>query len=341
VKPSTYKGAIYKGAGAVDVVELAYPRCGDDDVIVRNLLTGVCGSDVAAYRHGAGELLIVEDHEFGHEAISEIVEIGRNVQDLALGDHVFVDHVKLMFASKEAAKAGGFSEYVHVPQGQAGENLLRIDNDIPVRTAVLFEPFVIGTRAARNLDPRPGQTAIVFGAGIIGLATAVMLQWLGCGKVMVVDISDYRLGKARGLGFAVCNPQSEDLKAKAHVEFGIKRDFHGERCAADLYADAIGMKPAIDNFMDLAVAGATLAVVGVHHEPATIDLTKLCFANLRIIGCGSASFAEAGRDVLAMMRSGRFDLSTLVTHEYKVDQIEDALVMGSHAHEAQKVCISF
>jgi threonine dehydrogenase-like Zn-dependent dehydrogenase len=285
--------------------------------------------------------MIWKDHEFGHEAISEVVEVGYKVKDLAVGDHVFVNQGQALRDMRRMATVGGFSNYIRIPQCEVGYSVLKIDNDLPLTTAVLFEPFVIGTRGVKGIDPGPGKSAIVFGAGIIGLATAVMLQWLGCGKVMVVDISDYRLGKARDLGFAVCNPQSEDLKAKAHAELGVKRDFHGERCAATLYVDAVGAGPVIDSFADLAPRGASLAIIGVHHAPVPLDLVKVCYSNWKIHGCGDIRIEDALGEILAMMRSGRWDLASLVTHEYPVEQINEALTMAGNAGEAQKVCIAF
>ncbi len=341
MKPSTYKAAIYRGIGNVDVVNLPYPKCGDDEVIVRNLMTGVCGSDIAAYRRGGDLNMIWKDHEFGHEAVSEVVEIGERVKGLKLGDHVFPNYGHALRDRNRMSTVGGFSEVIRILQCEVGYSLFKIDNDIPIKTAVLVEPFVIGARGAKNLNPGPGKTAIVFGAGIIGMSAAIMLDWYGCSKVMIVDISEARLANARKFGLVTCNPEKQDLKAKAFAEFGTQTGYGGERCSANLYLDAIGLKAAVDNFTLLAGREATLAVVGAHHEPVAWDLRRLSLMNWHVTGCGSLSIGEAIVDILEMMKSGRYDLSSLVTHEYKVEQIAEALVMGGNSKEAQKVCISF
>src|SRR5262249_13957001 len=160
--------AIFHGPGKVEVVDLPYPECGDDDVIVRNLMTGVCGSDVHSYRHGGDQHMIWQGFEFGHEAVSEVVEVGRNVTGLDTGDHVFPNQGQALRDMTRMSTVGGFSEFIRIPQCEVGYSVLKIDNDIPLRSAVLFEPFVIGTRGALNLDPGPGKNAVVFGAGIIG-----------------------------------------------------------------------------------------------------------------------------------------------------------------------------
>src|ERR1043166_10022465 len=91
MKPETYKAAVFRGPGHVDVVELPYPECGGAGAIVRNLLTGICGSDIFAYqKHGPTSRIWV-DEEFGHEGIAEVVEIGKDVKGLSVGDRVFVN----------------------------------------------------------------------------------------------------------------------------------------------------------------------------------------------------------------------------------------------------------
>lgn len=336
----SYRAAIYRGPGKVDVVDLPYPACGPDEVVVRNLMSGVCGSDVSAYRDGGDDHMIWADHEFGHEAISEIVEIGGEVKDLAVGDHVFVMGNALR-DRRRVATVGGFSEYIRIPQCELGYSVLKIDKAIPLRTAVLFEPFVIGTRGALNLSPGPHKTGIVFGAGIIGLSAAIMMKWYGCPKVMVVDLSDFRLRNAEKFGLLTCNPQKEDLLAKAIAEFGPGVAFGGERCDADIYLEATGVKAAVDSFMGIAKREAQLGIVGVHHHPVPLDLMRVCYNNWQIKGCGTSGIVEMGPDILAMMQSGRFDLEALVTHEYDIEQINEALQMGARADQAQKVCISF
>jgi len=158
---------------------------------------------------------------------------------------------------------------------------------------------------------------------------------------MIVDISDRRLANAQNFDLIPCNPSSEDFKERAFAEFGLAHSILGERCGADLYVDAIGHKAALDNFTSVAGYNAALSIVGVHHAQVDIDLKSLCFANWRIGGCGDLSTEEALPEILGVMRSGKYDLSALVTHEFGVDQIEEAIAMGADTSKAQKVCISF
>jgi len=340
-KPGSYKAAIFRGVGKVDVVDLPYPECGVDEAVVRNVLTGICGSDIFAFQKHGPESRIWIDEEFGHEGIAEIVELGKDVKGLAIGDRVFVNTDKAFRDMRSVSAAGAFSNYLRIPQCEVGYSLLPIDKDLPLRTAVLFEPFVIGTRGVKVLKPHKGDTAIVFGAGIIGMTSAVMLNWFGCETVMVVDFSDYRLENARKLGFATCNLGREDLKEKAFITFGMQRGFPSEKCGARLYVDAVGVKEVLENFAMLAPRNGEISIVGVHKQPAPLDWTQVSFNNWHILCCGDGATEELLPEILAMMRSGKHDLSSLVTHEFNVEQIEAAISLAANPHEAQKVCISF
>lgn len=341
MKPETYKAAIFQGVGRVDVVDLPYPACGDDEAIVRNMLTGICGSDIFAFQKHGPESRIWIGEEFGHEAISEVVELGKDVTGLKVGDRVFVNTDKAMRDPRRVSATGGFSNYLRIPRCEAGYSLLPMDAELPLRAAVLFEPFVIGTRGVKALNVRPGGGAIVFGAGIIGITSAIMLDWYGCEKVMVVDFSEFRLENARRLGFATCNPGTEDLKEKAFAEFGSQRGYPAEKSRAKYYVDAVGVPAVIESFATLAPRNAELAIVGVHKGPASLNFTQVNFNNWHIHGCGDGATEELWPEILEMMRSGKYDLASLVTHEFPVEQINEAITLASNPNAAQKVCISF
>lgn len=340
-KPAAYRAAIFRGPGKVDLVDLPYPECGDDEAIVRNIMTGVCGSDIFAWqKHGPTSRIWI-DEEFGHESVSEVVELGKNVQGLSIGDRVFVNTDKAFRDKRRVSAAGGFSSYLRIPQCEVGYSLLPLGNDLPVRSSVLFEPFVIATRGVKQLGPQAGDNAVVFGAGIIGMASAIMLKWYGCEQVMVVDLSDFRLENAAALGFATCNPARENLRDKAKALFGASPGYPAEKCGARLYVDAVGVASVIDDFAALAPRDGSLTLVGVHKQPVALDLAQVAFNNWHIHGCGGHSTEEMWPEILDMMRSGLFDLASLITHEFPLERITDALDQAGRADEAQKVCITF
>ncbi|MBS7526996.1 alcohol dehydrogenase catalytic domain-containing protein [Fusibacter paucivorans] len=341
MKPETFKAAIYRGIKQVEVEERPYPVCGDDDVIVKNLIAGICGSDISAYYKGGDANMIWKDSEFGHEVVSEVVEVGKNVKDIQLGDHVFPNMGQAKRDRMRMATVGGFSEYIHIPQFELGYSAVKIDKKISTVSASLLEPFVVGTRGAKNANPGPGKTAIVFGAGTIGMSAAIMLKWYGCDKVMIVDISDYRLENAKKYDLIVCNPKKDDLKDMAIAEFGMQRCYTGEACGANIFIDATGIQATIDDFKALAGRNAFLSVVGVHKDPVTLDFVSITYNNWYISGSGNGSYEEVAVDVLAMMASGQYDLDPLVSHKFKQSDICEAIEIASNSEVAQKVVIQY
>ena len=341
MKPKTYKAAIYKDIGKVEIIDKPYPVCGDNDVIVKNILGGICGADVNAYNKGGDAHQIWKDHEFGHEMISEVVEIGKNVTDVTVGDYVWPH---LGYAHRDRgrmATVGGFSEYIHILGYEEGYSAFKLDKSVPIEVLVQLEPFIIGTRGAKNANPGPGRTAIVFGAGFIGVACSIMLKYYGCEKVMIVDQSDFRLNKAKDFGLITCNSATEDLKVRAIEEFGSARSIQGEVCGADILVDCIGIQPIIDSISTLAKIGAEIVIVGVHHKPVTMNFMYLCYGQWNIKGSGTLPTEDGVKEVLGMMTSGKYELSGLISHKYPQNQIVEALKMASNPNTSQRVVVSF
>jgi threonine dehydrogenase-like Zn-dependent dehydrogenase len=132
--------------------------------------------------------MIWKDHEFGHEAISEVKVVGKNVRDLQLGDHVFVNQGKALRDMSRMATVGGFSEYIRIARCEVGYSVLKIDNEIPVKTAVLLEPFVIGARAAKELNPDLAACRIEIGRFFVCLCESLFARGLSCGSGGLIGV---------------------------------------------------------------------------------------------------------------------------------------------------------
>ena len=212
------KAAIYNGKEDVVVVDLESPICGDNDIIIKNIYSSICGTDVAVFNHGpATGHKVTVGGEFGHETISEVAAVGKNVRDIKVGQRVYPYPILAKGDKSRAGTLGGFSEYILVPNAELNKQVYAVSDKISSKVGCLIEPFTIGNRAARRAAPKQGESAIVFGAGTIGIAVSIALQQFGCGKIMVTDISDFRLEKVKGLGFEVCNSAKENLKEKSNA----------------------------------------------------------------------------------------------------------------------------
>ena len=303
---------------------------------MKNLAAGICGSDINAYKHDGPSVYIFPGLEFGHEMVSEVVEVGKDVQGVAVGDRVYPYPIFAKDDMMRPATVGGFSEYVHIPNCRLGMSVFKVDDTISNKAAAMIEPFTVGGHSAKICQPGPGKKAIVFGGGIIGMSAAITLDYMGCDKVMVVNRSTYRLDKAAALGFETCSPVQEDLKAKAMSVFGEAFSMSGPAPDVDIYIDATGAADAIDNFLAMAKSGATLSIVGVHHAPRTINLIPVTYGGLTIKGSPGYDFEDVAR-AMEIMKSGKYDIESLVSHTFPLEQLEEAIQTAAVSGASEKV----
>lgn len=335
------RAAIYQGRKNISMTELATPVAGDRDIVVKNIYASICGTDVAVYEHGPNTgHRITPGSEFGHEMVSEVVQVGKYVKDIKVGDRVYPYPRLAKGDPKRAGTTGGFSEYVLIPDAELGKGVYAVPDSISSKTASLIEPFTVGCRAARRSFPQKGETAIVFGAGTIGMAAAITLVYFGCRKVMICDHSDFRLQKAEALGFAVCNNGKEDLRERAVQEFGMAVSALGPTCDVDIYIDAAGADGLIETYQSMGKVDSRLVVVAVKAGLRPVDVLAMTYGQHAIIGSGGYN-PEDVADVLAMMESGRWDIESIITDDYPWEQLPQAIERASKVDEALNVIIHY
>ena len=344
----TYKAAIYRGPGKIDFVEKTLPDApGDNDVICKNLYATICGADFVAYMQDGDAQQIWKNFEFGHEMVSEVVEVGKNVTAVKAGDWIFPNMGYAYHDRKRMATVGGFSEYLYLPDfrmtgsydGFDQPSAILLDKSLGLKNLCLLEPFSVGCKAANSLRDR-GRTAVIVGSGLIGMSTALMLKFFGFEKIMMIDFSDFRLGNARDYGLLTCNPKTEDLETRLFETFGKRPAYGGMKCMAECWVDAIGIQASVDYFFKYAGYGATLSIVGVHHKPASIDAVSVCYNQQWIKGCGTGNYKWSFDTICEMIRSG-VDISPLITQEFPLEDLEEAIKTHGKFDIAQKVAIKY
>ena len=276
--------------------------------------------------------------EFGHEMISEVVQVGRNVQNIHAGDRVYPYPLLAKGDPRRAGTVGGFSEYVLIPNAEWNKQIYAVPQAISSRSASLIEPFTVGCRAARRSFPQKGENAIVFGAGTIGIAAAIALKYFGCRQVMVCDFSDFRLEKAKGLGFAVCNNGKENLKARAMDCFGTAPSRFGPTANVDIYIDAAGAPSILELYQSMGKIESRMVVVAVLAGKRPVDVLSMTYSQHALIGSGGY-FPEDVQDVLTIMASGQWDVESIITHECPWGQLPQAIEKASQVDQALNVII--
>ena len=335
------KSAIYNGQKSILLTEREKPVCGDNDIIVRNLYASICGTDVAVYMHGSatGHRVTVGG-EFGHEMVSEVAEVGKNVKDIAVGQRVYPYPRLAKGDPKRAGTVGGFSEYVLIPNAEMNKQVYAVSDQIPSKVACLIEPFTVGCRAARRSFPKQGENAIVFGAGTIGIAAAIALKYFGCGKVMICDHSDFRLEKAKALGFDVCNNGKEELKPAAISVFGEAPSLYDTTADVDIYIDAAGAQSILETYQSMGKLESRMVVVAVLAGKRPVDILSMTYAQHALIGSGGY-FPEDVRDVMRIMESGKWDIGSIITDEFPWEQLPQAIERAAQIDKALNVVIQY
>ena len=340
------KAGIYLGKESVEIQQWDLPEVGENDVLVQNLYSSICGTDVAVFCNGpnTGHKVTVNG-EFGHETVSRVVQVGKNITEFQPGDRVYPYPRYAKNDTRRAGTIGGFSEYILIPQAKKNHSLYFVDARISDRLASLIEPFTVGCRAARRgMIPAgenryvQGQSAVVFGCGTIGIAAAVALKHFGMEKVLLCDHSDFRLHLAAGLGFAVCNSEKEDFCSFAEAYFGTAPSLGGPVANIDCWLDAAGAASILEQFLQYGKIESRFVSVAVNALPRTIDLLHMTYAQQSIIGSGGY-MPEDVRDVQKIMTCGKWNLETLITHEFSLDELETALRTASDVNHAGNVVI--
>lgn len=335
------KAALYHGVQNVEIAELPDYRCGDDAVILQNIYSSICGTDVAVYHHGLGlGHRITIGGEFGHETVCKISAVGKNVHGFHVGDRVYPYPLLVTGDRKRAGTIGGFSQYIYCPCPEYGKSLYHVDDVISDRVAALIEPFTVGCRAARRGLPQPGEKALVFGAGTIGIAAAIALKFFGCDQVVICDHSAFRLEICRQLGFDTYNNKEDPNLCGLIRILGKSAGIRGDAIDCDIWIDAAGADSVLTAYEQLGKYNSRMVLVAVGKNRREMDILGLTFGQKSIIGSGGYT-PEDVSDVMQILKSGRWDIDKLITHEFRLEELDKALELAADVDHALNVMIRF
>ena len=263
------KTAVMLGIGKMGYEERQIPRPKEDQVLVKLEYVGICGSDLHYYESGAiGNYVVKPPFVLGHEPGGTVVEVGKNVSHLKVGDRVALEPGKTcghcefcktgrynlcpdvqFFATPPVD--GVFQEYV----AHEEELCFKLPENVSTLEGALIEPLAVGFHAAMQGGARAGQTAVVMGAGCIGLVTMMALKAMGVSKVYVVDIMEKRLEKAMELGAdGVINGSRTDTVEE------VMRLTEGKGC--DLAVETAGTEITTVQTIHMTKKGSNIVLVG-------------------------------------------------------------------------------
>ena len=335
------KAALYQGVHNIEIAELPDYECEDNAIILKNIYSSICGTDVAVYQHGTGlGHRITVGGEFGHETVCRVSAVGRNVTDVKVGERDYPYPLFVTGDKKRAGTIGGFSEYIYCPNPAWGNSIYHVDESISDKAAALIEPFTVGCRAARRALPGKGQKGIVFGAGTIGISAAIALKYFGCEQVVICDFSDFRLAICKELGFDTYNNKSDPELSGLTEIFGKSMGVNGNAVDCDIWIDAAGADAVLTAYEKYGKYNSKMVLVAVGKNKREVDILGLTFGQKSITGSGGYT-PEDVDDVLNIMKSGKWDIEKLITHEYPLDDLATAIEKASDVENALNVIIHF
>lgn len=327
----TMKVAVMNGIGQMGFTERTIPQPADNEVLVKLEYVGICGSDMHYYETGRiGDYIVKPPFVLGHEPGGTVVEVGKNVRHLKVGDRVALEPGKtcghcefcregkynlcsdvVFFATPPVD--GVFQEYV----AHKADLCFKLPENVDTMEGALIEPLAVGFHAANQGSAQVGQTAVVFGAGCIGLVSMMALKAEGVTKVYVVDIMQKRLDKALELGATdVVNSKDMDVLKE------IKRLTEG--CGADLVIETAGMEITTRQAIHITKKGATIVLVGYSKSgemtlPLSLALDKeLTFKTV-------FRYRHIYPMAIEAVASGKVNLKGIVTNIFDFDDIQNAM----------------
>ena len=338
-KGNLMKALVFHGPGRSAWESVADPGIQEaTDAIVRVDAVTICGTDLHILKGDVPD--VRPGTVLGHEAVGEIVEVGSDVRGVSPGDRVLVSCItacgRCRFCRESAygqCRGGGGwilghlingtqAEYVRVPYADLSVHPLPggVDSRDAVLLADIFPTaYEVGVL---NGHVRPGDTVAVVGAGPIGLAAIATAQLYSPEKIIAVDLAPPRLDAAKNLGadaVAAAGEEAEQLVADLTDGLG-----------ADVVLEAVGVPASFEMCTRMVRPGGHVANIGVHGKPAVLHLEDLWIKNVTITTGLVDTYSTP--TLLRMMAAGRLPTSSLVTHTFPMDRMEEAYdVFGAAA----------
>ena len=327
----TMKVAVMNGIGKMGYTQRPIPTPKNNEVLVKLEYVGICGSDLHYYETGAiGSYIVEPPFVLGHEPGGVVVEVGKDVKHLKVGDKVALEPGKtcgqcefcktgrynlcpdvIFFATPPVD--GVFQEYVAHEAGLC----FKLPENVSTMEGALIEPLAVGFHAANLGDAHIGQTAVVFGAGCIGLVSMMALKAKGVSRVYVVDIMAKRLEKALELGAdGVINGAERDA-VEAVLELT-----GGAGC--DLVVETAGTQITTRQAIHMAKKGSTIVLVGYSKSgemtlPMSLSLDKeLTFKTI-------FRYRHVYPMAIDAVAAGKINLKGIVTDIFELDDIQNAM----------------
>jgi len=302
------------------------PEIGPDDVLIRINKTGICGTDIHIWNWDEwAQKTVPVPLITGHEFAGEIVELGRDVEDLEIGQrvsgegHLVGHHSRASRAGRfhldpEARgigvnEQGAFAEYLKLP----AFNVVPLPDNIPDDIGAILDPLGNAVHTALSFD-LVGEDVLITGAGPIGIMAAAVARHIGARHIVITDINPDRLALAEKVAdVRSVNVEKQDLNDVVQ-ELGMKEGF-------DIGLEMSGAQVALDQMIETLVVGGHVAMLGIPSGKSPVDWSRIVFKAITIKGVYGREIFETWYKMIAMLQNG-LDVSRIITHRFRADEFE-------------------
>ena len=325
------KVAVMLGVGKMGFEERDIPKAKDDEVLVKLEYVGICGSDLHYYETGAiGDYVGKPPFVLGHEPGGTVVEVGKNVKHLKVGDRVALEPGKtcghcefcktgrynlcpdvVFFATPPVD--GVFQEYV----AHEADLCFKLPDNVSTLEGALIEPLAVGFHAAIQGEAHLGQRAVVMGAGCIGLVSMMALKARGVSEVYVVDIMEKRLEKALELGATgVINGAKEDVLERVKELTG--------GAGMDLVIETAGTEITTRQAIHMAKKGSNIVLVG-YSKSGEMTLPMSLVLDKELTFKTVFRYRHIYPMAIDAVAAGKVNLKGIVTDVFGLDEAQKAM----------------
>src|SRR5579864_3568261 len=347
---TTMKALVFRGPRQIAVENVAIPKPGPGEVVIRVTLTTICGTDLHILK---GEYPVMPGLVIGHEPVGVVHELGVGVTGYEIGERVLVGAITPCgqcdyCLGGDLAQCGGpiggwkfgntingaQAEYLLVPSAQA--NLAKIPDELTDEQVVLLADIAsTGISAAESANLRIGDTAAVFAQGPIGLCATAGAKLKGASLIIAVESDPVRTRMSKRMGADIVLNQNEvDVVAE------IKRLTGGK--GVDVAIEALGTQATFENALRVIRAGGTLSSLGVYSGKLAVPVEPFAagLGDHKIVTTLCPGGKERMRRLMELVLHGKLDLEPLLTHTYSLDRITEAYeLFGERRDGVIKVAI--
>ena len=302
------------------------PQPGINDVKIRVLITGICGTDLHIYEWDSwAQSTIPVPLIIGHEFVGEVAEVGSNVNDFQPGDivsgegHVVCGRCRNCLAGRRHLCAhtvgvgvnspGAFAEFIVLPM----TNIWRHNPNVDLEVAAIFDPFGNAVHTALSF-PVLGEDVLITGAGPIGIMAAAVVRHAAARHVVITDVRPKRLALAEKLGVTLAVNTAETRIADVQKKLGMHEGFD---VGLEMSGNAVAFREMLSNMSH----GARIAMLGIPPGEIAIDWKHVIFNMLTLKGIYGREMYETWYKMSVMLESG-LDIKPVITHRYRWSEYE-------------------